>query len=276
MDNRKMAEFIAEQRKLKRMTQKDLAERLGITDKAVSKWERGLSCPDISLLTELSDVLEVSVSELLSGSKAGSSEDTDLKTIVEDTLQYANTVTKSRSKDIRLILIVTISALSFLGITICMICDFAITGRLTWSLFPVSSLVYAWLIITSSIIYSRKGVLVALILISLLTIPFLFVLEKIIGINGLIMPLATPVFIITMLYLWMVYLMIGRTKYPKYITVALSFLAGIPLSFGINYIVSMRTGDAIIDIWDIPAYVVLFILSGLIYGYGYIRNRSIR
>lgn len=51
------------------MTQRELAEQLRIIDKAVSKWERGLSCPDISLLTSLAGILGVATSELLNGQK---------------------------------------------------------------------------------------------------------------------------------------------------------------------------------------------------------------
>ena len=50
------------------MTQKQLADKLGVSDKAVSKWERGLGCPDITLVTELSEILSVSLESLLSGS----------------------------------------------------------------------------------------------------------------------------------------------------------------------------------------------------------------
>ena len=53
--------FIAVLRKEKNLTQKDLAEKLGVTDKAVSKWERGLGCPDVSLLEALSKILNVSI-----------------------------------------------------------------------------------------------------------------------------------------------------------------------------------------------------------------------
>lgn len=49
------------------MTQKQLADMLGVSDKAVSKWERGLGCPDITLVTELSRILSVSVDSLLAG-----------------------------------------------------------------------------------------------------------------------------------------------------------------------------------------------------------------
>lgn len=57
--------FVAERRKQKNLTQKELAEKLYVSDKAVSKWERGLSMPDISLLTPLAESLGVSVAELL-------------------------------------------------------------------------------------------------------------------------------------------------------------------------------------------------------------------
>ncbi len=48
MENQKIGNFIKELRKEKNLTQKELADKLFITDRAVSKWERGLSCPDIS------------------------------------------------------------------------------------------------------------------------------------------------------------------------------------------------------------------------------------
>ena len=57
--------MIAELRKEKGMTQLELAERMGITDKAVSKWERDLSCPDINSLPNLAEILGVTVDELM-------------------------------------------------------------------------------------------------------------------------------------------------------------------------------------------------------------------
>lgn len=59
--------FLAQLRKERGMTQKDLAERLFVSDKAVSKWERGLSLPDVSLLQPLADLMGVTISELLRG-----------------------------------------------------------------------------------------------------------------------------------------------------------------------------------------------------------------
>ena len=57
MNKEQLGAFIAERRKEEHMTQKDLAARLHITDKAVSKWERGLSYPDVTLLEPLAEAL---------------------------------------------------------------------------------------------------------------------------------------------------------------------------------------------------------------------------
>lgn len=67
IDREAFASFVSTLRKEKGMTQKDLAERLYVSDKAVSKWERGLSLPDVSLLIPLAEALGVTVTELLEG-----------------------------------------------------------------------------------------------------------------------------------------------------------------------------------------------------------------
>ena len=72
MDQIKIGKFIAGCRKQKNLSQLQLAERLGITDKAISKWERGISKPSSSIMLELCDILDISVNELLNGEKTNS------------------------------------------------------------------------------------------------------------------------------------------------------------------------------------------------------------
>ena len=67
MDSIKIGKFIAEKRKAKNLTQLQLAERLYVTDRAVSKWECGRSLPDSSIMLELCETLDISVNELLTG-----------------------------------------------------------------------------------------------------------------------------------------------------------------------------------------------------------------
>ena len=69
MNQIKIGRFIAECRKKVSLTQMQLAEKLGITDKAISKWERGVAMPDTSIMLKLCDILGISVNELLCGEK---------------------------------------------------------------------------------------------------------------------------------------------------------------------------------------------------------------
>lgn len=74
MDQVKLGKFIAERRKNKNLTQEDIADKLGITSQSVSKWERGINSPDISFLSDLGEILEVSIEELLQGEESSSKE----------------------------------------------------------------------------------------------------------------------------------------------------------------------------------------------------------
>ena len=67
MDQQRIGQFIHEQRKTHGMTQQELADQLGVTNKAVSKWEKGHSMPDVALFEPLCKELEISIPELLSG-----------------------------------------------------------------------------------------------------------------------------------------------------------------------------------------------------------------
>lgn len=72
MDQIKIGRFISECRKKKNITQAQLAEKLGITDRAVSKWENGKSLPDSSIMLDLCELLDITVNDLLSGEKVSS------------------------------------------------------------------------------------------------------------------------------------------------------------------------------------------------------------
>lgn len=70
LDQEKIGRFIASLRKEKKMTQEQLAEKLGVSNRSVSRWENGNSMPDLSMLPMISEELEVTVSELLDGERA--------------------------------------------------------------------------------------------------------------------------------------------------------------------------------------------------------------
>lgn len=112
MDSLKIGKHIAECRKEKGMTQSQLAEKLGVTNKTVSRWENGNYMPDLSLLAPLSKVLEITLEELLSGErsesvseKAEKAEETLTKTI-----QYSGEKIKSARRKLILASIVALVA----------------------------------------------------------------------------------------------------------------------------------------------------------------------
>lgn len=74
MKKKTLGMMIAELRKENGMTQNDLAEKMGVTDKAVSKWERDLSCPDINTIPKLAEIFDISIDELMQIKDEGKSE----------------------------------------------------------------------------------------------------------------------------------------------------------------------------------------------------------
>lgn len=87
MDQIKIGKFIGEQRKVHNLTQSELSEKLGITDRAISKWERGICLPDAGLMLDLCKILEISVNELLTGEKIPMENNTEImeKNLIEMT-----------------------------------------------------------------------------------------------------------------------------------------------------------------------------------------------
>lgn len=94
MDAVMMGIQICRLRKSKGMTQKQLAQKLGVTDKAVSKWERGINYPDIELLKPLAEILEISVAALLCGTdqETGSAADIAAEISAQGQRQLKRTV----------------------------------------------------------------------------------------------------------------------------------------------------------------------------------------
>ena len=98
MDNAKMGELIREARKEKGFTQKDVAERLGITDRAVSKWERGICAPDIAYIEELAEMLGLTVAELISGQRMEQPPAQEVERAIKETITYSQNEMKSKRK----------------------------------------------------------------------------------------------------------------------------------------------------------------------------------
>ncbi len=117
MNQEKIGKFIAELRKQNKLTQEQLAEKLGITKNAVSKWERGLGLMDLSLLKPLSEILNVSVTEILNGEKFDEEEiNSKNEEVLINTLDYSTNVIKKvkKNKVLTILLTIVITILSII------------------------------------------------------------------------------------------------------------------------------------------------------------------
>lgn len=88
MNQERIGKFISILRKEKNLTQEQLAEKMGVTDKSISRWEHGTTMPDISMLSPLADILDVSIQELLNGRKMTKEELLELKGTIENLVEY--------------------------------------------------------------------------------------------------------------------------------------------------------------------------------------------
>jgi transcriptional regulator with XRE-family HTH domain len=160
----KMADFIAARRKEKGLTQKELADQLGVTDKAVSKWERGLNCPDITLLTDLADILGVTPNELLKGERAAAPAP-EVDAVVESTLRYADSATTDIRSQGKRWKALAITALTLLVCGLVYItAQKAVESAAGWAVFPAGLINAIWLIALVGTFAWRKNKLATIIL----------------------------------------------------------------------------------------------------------------
>ena len=111
MEKEKTGQLISELRKEKGLTQKQLADALNVTDKAVSKWERGLSFPDISMLEPLSDLLGVTIMEILAGERSGgngSMSKEEVQDLINASVELGEEEIRHKKEKSRLIIIILI------------------------------------------------------------------------------------------------------------------------------------------------------------------------
>ena len=164
MDLNKTGLFISAMRKQKDMTQKELAEIIGITDKAVSRWETGKGFPDVSLLSSLAEALDVSISEIIMGEKIKIEEkgaiDIMDKTI-KDTLAYTQReiVKSKRWKNVAISIFIIIFSVAIVSLS-----ELAINMGSSWMVIPAHIIFFVWLAVALGMFIMRKNKILTLLL----------------------------------------------------------------------------------------------------------------
>lgn len=260
MNQTEIGTFIAKCRKEQNLTQAQLAEKLNITDRAISKWETGKSMPDSSIMLELCAILGINVNELLSGERIETKHSENYEKKAEENLialkrKDENSI--SRNGIIAALFTVNL----FIGIVVCLTCDIAISGHLTWSLIPISSIAFAWVVSFPGMILGKKGIVVSLFSLSIFVIPYLYLLSILIKVHE-IFSIGTAMAVPSLVFLWLVSAIFHRMeKTRKFAALGISLLTAVPFVFIINGILSKMIGEPILDVWDVLTIFILLVLA---------------
>lgn len=258
--------FITQCRKEKKLTQAQLAEKLNITDRAVSKWETGKSMPDSSIMLELCEILGITVNELLMGEREKRE---SYKEKGDENLDTIDTIKKRKNRvGFKRLGAVIFSALLFTAMAVCFICDMAISGRLTWSLISAVSIVFGWAVCLPGIRFGKKGMVRCFGWLSGLIIPYLYVLSRLINVRE-VFTVGGTMAVISVAFLWMV---IGVFKKmwsgKKRAVFGTVCLVSALFVVTVNVVLSRMTGSPVFNVWDGITVLVLLVSAGVSFGLG--------
>ena len=270
MDQNKIGAFIASCRKEKKLTQAQLAQKLGITDRAVSKWENGKSMPDSSIMLELCQILDITVTELLKGEKitVENCEATTNETMIALKKEDENHFSLNQ------IISVIFSATLLIGIVSCMVCDVALHGTYTWSLIVLDCTILAWCTIFPVTIAGKRGIKAGLAALTVLILPYLYILGRLID-TPAVFSVGTAMSVFSIIYLWLVFAVFHRLHDRKLAACGITCLLAIPFMLCVNVTLSRMIGEPAIDGWDVlSAFLLLVIAGGFFVGAKMRRKRA--
>ena len=234
MEELKIGLFIRDRRLELGLTQQQLAEKLNITDKAVSKWERAVSYPDITILRELAAALEVSVAELLAGERdpRPAQPPAAVEDMVVETVSYAETARRKNS-GWRFWLFVALTAGCLIAALVLSIILLTVDSEHKQAmLLAIKCVAFGWAL-CCPLLRSARPVRDFLLMLSFAIVPFL---TQFPGWYW------TPwIALLSVIYLWAVYFICRRwLRQRLWLAAGWSLLLCVPLSFGILCILASR------------------------------------
>lgn len=198
MDAQKFGVFVATIRKEKNMTQAELASKIKVTDKAVSRWERGLGFPDINSLEPLADALGISVLELMKSEKIQTQEiqckDADI--VLSDTIKEADKQRLLERKQERKTLIITIGVIALFSVCILLI------DSIGWSI--------------QNVLFTGIGVLLPLMSITVFTVlAIIGIIRRTMGKTCKQVFIAALFFVSAVIMMFLVFFVFGVFAFPE-------------------------------------------------------------
>lgn len=231
MEENKIGLFIRDRRLALGLTQQQLADRLGVTDKAVSKWERSVSYPDITLLRELAAALEVGVTELLAGERDQTPPvPPEVQDAVVDAVAYAETA-RRKNGGWRWWTFVALTAGCLIAtLVLCIVDRFRFQGSLT----PIQWIAYGWAVCYPLLRTEDRPIRNALIIASVGLFVYFFYRGEF---------LAILIVIASSAYAWVVYWAGCHYKRDRMAALLLIVPLGVVLHLCINFLCSLQYWD---------------------------------
>lgn len=259
--------LIRELRTERGLTQQQLADRLGVTDKAVSKWERDICCPDITLLLPLAAVLGVTVSELLAGRREPENTAPAVEDMVVSAISYSETARKKNSLDWRLLAFMGLTASSIIAVATCLICDLAVNGRYLWSPPVYPSIGLAWLVCTPLLLARHHPVRWSLAVLTVAVLPYLCGLGWMLK-QPLVIKMSIWIAPIGLAYLWLLYFLCLRLHRRRWLAAGWGLLLAAPLAAGVNFVV-----DCYVDSSGYHNVWIVLLCAAACFAVDYIQER---
>lgn len=253
---------IAEARKALQYTQKEVAQKIGVSDKTVSKWERGVGYPDISLLLPLCKALHIEVAQLLGDEKEEAVNETVRQQQTMKRLSEYAKVSMIRNKD-RILqyatIAVTVSCL--LASSICLLCNYLMDSSFNWSIIATASILLGWSILFGAV-HFRLHIARTLLLVSILIYPYLWVLSTQLE-QPAFLRLSWMIATGAVLLAWIIYGIILHLKMNLWYKGAVIVILCAIFSSYVNYITAVDWGQITIQIGSNLLGAIVLIAIGI-------------
>ena len=251
---------IVNARKALNYTQKQLADILNVSDKAVSKWERGVGCPDVSLLIPLSDALHMSVEELISG-QVDVSEEQHKKTMQEIILYTKKMAIEHSRSILKVCYLITMLGL-VVGSGIALITEYFLLNTFTWSLITMVACIYAGCIL-STLYFSKDNMILKTVVVAcigafglLYTIAQVFFTTEWFINNAIPMVISSGIYAYIISWIWL------KTKINMYYKLSWTVFLSIPINILANSLGDTYSIFTTINVaTNILIVIVLFIIA---------------
>lgn len=170
-------------------------------------------------------------------------------------------------------ILVTFSVACLIAIITCLIVDFALNSAITWAMYPVITVPFGWLLFTPLLI-RKHGILLSLCSLTVISVPLLFLLEKITPVHGWFAPIAIPSAIIGMATIWLIFLLFRFLRISLWYKGAITvFIGGVLANSAISYYVDMHLYSEFRLLGAILESAACLIVSVALFILGYRRGK---